>query len=99
MDKQYLIHYGVRGQRWGFRKDPSESSGKKRRKLTKRQTKKKVEKQLNNKHIGKGKKVVGGILAGIGATAAADFVLSRAQGQISVVEWMGMAAALKFGPK
>ena len=57
-----LCHYGVPGMRWGRRKSTSSSSGK--------ATKAKTELTPEQKKA-RNKKIVGGILAGIGAAAVA----------------------------
>lgn len=96
MNKTYLIHHGVKGQRWGIRRFQNEdgslkNKAKNRFKTGEPKKKKDLTPEEKKARKSKGLKITGGILAGIGVMVAADFAMAKTKGDMSLFDAGQMA--------
>lgn len=85
-DENYLAHHGIKGQKWGVRKEEDKKSPKK--KLSKEELLKRKE---------KGKKIVKGIAIGtasVAATAAATALVVKGQDMLAMLGMGGLVYAM-----
>ena len=94
-----IKHYGIKGQRWGVRRFQNDDGSLKNKAKNKFKTggpkqKKDLTPEEKKARTIKGFKIAGGILAGVGTMVIADFITSKATGDMNLFQVGKLAVAV-----